>query len=330
MAGEKLQPKPIQLRMPLAGLASWYRLGLVLIELMRKLKNRLEFDGADSLEATSEGMRMKFSAGAGGGSSSGPGVPGPWEIPEEYQTCQICPQTSVLMVRQAPFCGVARCCGDLRTDDDALPGEHAGKIVATQFCTLYENIGGTIFTSSCQRLLTLELTDGNGTATSGCSSTPDCGTGSYVESGCSDAPECVGAPGPGQKCYTLINETKAYSKTCFESNLSDAARAAAELGSFTPWTVANAGYFIGESGGRSDNTAFGIRYEFKRIKGHLPIHVIFEIRQENLGGGGIILDFEYTLTMDATTDTGFYPLVTTVPNRVNTITNVTIVYGRLP
>jgi len=328
--GAPLKPRTSTLRMPMKGLASWRHLRLVFSQFLKGTRYKLSVEGAEQMEQTSDGLRVKIVPQSG----SAPISIGADNLADEYSGWEPepgdcgCGDDPQFWIRKTVVCGRAMCCGDpLPSEGEDLPAGTAALLTTTQECTLLDYTDGPLTTYACTRTIVQDLSvETNGTAAGPCPNVPDCGTGTLHVEGCEDAPLCSGPPEPGFKCYTVNDSAVERSKLCYYADLAAAAIGAGEA-TVDPFFTNNlnemilSSSFLAASGGVY--TASRCSWEIQRRGKRKPGKLIIEITQ----GAEV---YEEEVTFDAMTNTGVFQLDLPPLDETATITNVTAIYGRPP
>lgn len=324
MASEKFRPKPIRLRMPQAGLANWFDLAGVLLQLARGMVLRLIADGVARMDQVAGGLRLVVNRNTAPVDTGGDG---PWSGDDDA-SC-MCTETPILEVKKTFTCGMADCCGQPVFDE--IPAvRSAGLVTITQSCTMLDYTGSSLETYSCSRVITNDYDkDGNGTVAVACSvGPPSCGAFEHTEEGCEDAPECSGPPGPGYKCYEVDEEEKAYAKSCYYSSLGTAAMGAAGDSTDEEWTMEVEASMMGAAAGVNDGYAFINSWEFRRRHSRKPVRITVELTEADYPGGENVTVSEESFEISKTPNSGIYAMTMPPSGRQAVITDVTIVIGR--
>lgn len=332
MAEQKQIPKKLRIAMPDHGLAAWWMLGRVLRFVFQSMRLSLQIDGADDVSQTDKGLRIKLQPG--GGSAGGGEDPDDPE-PTGPMTCTVCPNDAILKAKATVTCGRASCCGTAIIppgEEDPIT-EWAGSVTHTVQGQMWDYTGPELISYSCQRDTIADYhPDGNGTATSTCPSSPDCGEAEIESEGCDDAPQCGDMPGPGFKCWFPISSEDTYAKICNATELANAALGAAvpvtdeEFSTEALEGIAGSSSLLSNVLGQASLKS----WEFRRFNGRIPVHIVMEIEIRDTETNDVIEVYEEIVTLDANTNTGVYVLEPGAVDRVATVLSCNIVYGRLP
>jgi len=322
-----MRAKPIRLRMPGEGLASWWQLNRIIRHFMATLIFRLEIDGAEEMSQTGDGLRFKYLGGSGGEETE---EDTGW-TDEDEDDCSICGDSPYLVAKKTIVCGKARCCGAAYTLDSPIVKNYS-QATTTKTATLYDNTTGSLVLSPCTRTESVDYhVSGDGTATGPCSAgTPDCGSGTSSESGCDDAPPCSGIPNPGFKCYAVTATDTEYSKFCVWADLPAAALAAGESTEDEDFTTTEFDNLVGSSSGSYEGEANVSSWVIKRRGRRMPVHIIIEVTVSDVYGVDDDVVYEDEVFMPAGTSEGTYTLEMPTDAHYATITNVTTHFGRIP